>query len=396
MKTSESTQALLNRIVKGIEDTAKARGITPQEVTSIQFFEHVPGVTPWDFRKFQGFAAIKKTYFPIDNKDLAVIRREKEIVKYVRTLENKASGQLVLEQELRKIVQESLQNLPIETIKLEKPKIIEGTGLTIELMLSDLHYGRKSKAFNIKVARERMQRLTTVFLQELDRKKKEGYKVERIIVALIGDIIENFSFHGLESAAASEFGNSRQVQEAITSLYYDTIMPIAKLGYDVFIPCVTGNHDRADVNKTMNNPGENHLTWIVYTALEEYCKIAGLKNVKFEIAKGSYIIHKIYNNNCLYEHGDNCKSNVKRSFETLMSNRGIQNNVTIDFGRFGHFHDYACYDRGRIIVNESLAGQDSYSEVSGYNSKAGQTINYYVNTKKRANSFFYSFPVDLT
>jgi hypothetical protein len=118
--------------------------------------------------------------------------------------------------------------------------------------------------------------------------------------------------------------------------------------------------------------------------------------VKFEITQGAYLIHKIYNNTCLYEHGDNCKSNAKKSLEGLMEARGRQNNTTIDFLRLGHFHEYACYDRGRIIVNESLAGQDSYSEVSGYNSKAGQTINFYVATKKRANSFFYSFPVDLT
>ncbi len=146
----------------------------------------------------------------------------------------------------------------------------------------------------------------------------------------------------------------------------------------------------------MNDPGVNNLTWIIYNALAEYCKLAGLKNVTFDITKGSYIIIDIYGNNSLLEHGDNLKSNAKGSFEKLMEQRGRQHNKTIHFGRFGHWHEYVCYDRGRIIVNESVCGQDSYAEVKGYDSKAGQTINYYVKTKNRPNCFYTSFPVDLS
>ena len=76
-----------------------------------------------------------------------------------------------------------------------------------------------------------------------------------------------------------------------------------------------------------------------------------------------------------------------------MNNRSKQLGKVIDFGRFGHYHEYACYDRGRIIINESVCGQDSYANVLGHSSTAGQTINYYIETKTRPTCFFKSFPV---
>ena len=162
------------------------------------------------------------------------------------------------------------------------------------------------------------------------------------------------------------------------------------------MPAVTGNHDRTEHSRTMQEPGVNNLTWIIYKSLEELCQISGFKNVKFQIPTGSYIILDIYNNTVLYEHGDNVKGTTKKSFETLIENRSRQSGISIDFGRFGHWHDYMCFDRGRIIVNESVCGLDSYASVMGFNSKAGQTINFYVDTKNRPNCFYYSFPVDLT
>jgi hypothetical protein len=385
----------LDKILKGIEHTAKKLNIDPYDVNKSQFFQHVDGVTPWDIRIFGGLSTIKNSYFPQQNKDLAVIRQEKEIIKYVKQLEQKTSGKLLLEEQLTKMVAESLRGLAIEKVKVPKLSPNKGEKMTMEAMISDVHYGKKTDVFNLEVCRNRIREFTKVFLEEMGRKKKEGYNVEKVIVALIGDLIESYTMHGLESAAGCEFGNSQQVQSAITSLYYDLIRPIAETGVEVFVPCVSGNHDRSETNRTMQEPGLNNLTWIIYNSLEEYCKIAGLKNVTFQIARGSYLIGKVYENNILWEHGDNANANTKRGFEALMEQRARQNNVTLHFGRFGHYHEYLCCDRGRIIVNESVCGQDSYAHVKGFNTSAGQTINYYVKTDSRPTCFYYSFAVYL-
>jgi predicted phosphodiesterase len=388
----------LNYIIEVIKETAKELEIPEHEVTKFQVMQRldVNKATGWTIRELGGLAAIKNAYFPQQAKALAVIRQEKEISSYIRKLEKNASEKLVLVENLTEVIAEAVAKLPIEKIKLEKPKAKTGSKMTIELMLSDIHYGKKTPDFNLEICRKRMQTLATVFLHELERKTKEGYNVERIIIALIGDIIESYTMHGLESAVGCEFGNAAQVQSAIVSLYHDIFVPLAKTGIEIYVPCVTGNHDRTEQGRTFNEPGLNNLTWIIYGALEELCKVSGLTNVKFEITKGSYIIGNIYGNTILWEHGDNTKGTNKQAFESLMEQRGRQNNTTIHFGRFGHWHEYAVYDRGRIIVNESVCGMDSYAEVKGYDSKAGQTINFYVETKNRPNCFYHSFPVDLS
>jgi predicted phosphodiesterase len=395
---SKTAKDKLAYILDTIRKTAKELSIPEYQVSKAQFMQQIDEslVNDWTVRQLGGFNTIRNTYFPQQEKELAVIRQEKEISSYVRKLEKTAAEKMVLNENLGKMIRESLKDLKLEKVKLPVLPVRKGQKMTMELMLSDIHYGKKTKTFNLEVCRTRMKNLSTVFLQELQRKTKEGYNVERIILALLGDVIESYTMHGLESAVGCEFGNAQQCQAAITSLFNDVILPIARTGVKIDVPCVTGNHDRTEHSRTMNDPGLNNMTWIIYTSLQELCKTAGLTNVSFEIAKGSYIIGKVYENNILWEHGDNCKSPAKRSFEGLMEQRGRQNNVTVHFGRFGHWHEYAVFDRGRIIVNESVCGMDSYAEVKGFDSKAGQTINFYVETKNRPNCFYHSFAVDLS
>lgn len=383
----------LKKIIEGIQLTADKLGIHPSEVSKAQFMAQISDVTSWDLREVGGIGAVKRNHFPIVSKDLVAIRQQQEVGKYVRELEKKLGEVQLLDSNMRNVINDAVSSLKLEKISVAKPPKLKGRPMTMELMLSDIHYGKKTDKFNLAVCRSRMQDLSKVFLAELERREVEGFNVERVIIALIGDLIESYTMHGLESAAGCEFGNAMQVQAAITSLFHDVIVPIAQTGIQVDVPAVTGNHDRSDMSRTMQLPGENNLTWIIYNSLEELCRASGLKNVKFIIPKGSFVILDIYGNNCLYEHGDNVGANTKQGFEALMERRAKQSNCTLHFGRFGHFHEYACFDRGRIIVNESVCGQDSYAEVKGFRTSAGQTINYYVKTENRPSCFYFSFPV---
>lgn len=385
----------LGKVIKGIQLAADKMGVHPSEVTKAQVLKHVDDITSWDIREVGGIGAVKNAHFPIVSKDLITIRKQKETAKYIRDLEKKLGEKELLGDNMKKVVEDAIGGLKIKSIKLPKAASKKGKKMTMELMLSDIHYGKKTDKFNLEVCRSRMKNLTTVFLEEMERKKLEGFNVEHVIIALLGDIIESYTMHGLESAAGCEFGNAKQVQSAIESLYEDVIVPIASTGVRITIPAVTGNHDRTDTSRTMQLPGESNLTWIIYHSLKMLTEAAGLKNIKFIIPTNSFVILDIYGNNCLYEHGDNATSNNKAGYEGLIEKRARQKDVKIHFGRFGHFHEYAIYDRGRIIVNESVCGQDSYAEVKGFKTSAGQTINYYTETKNRPSSFYYSFPVYL-
>ncbi len=292
----------LEEIKELILEVAENSGMHPQEVTLRQIQAVAPELTEWKLRQFGGLSKIKKN-FPYTHKDLAAIREQDELRRYVSKLERQLGDSKRFQEELKQTLETAVTKIKPKTIKIPKTESNGKRKMTMELMLSDIHYGKLTETFNLEICRNRMRKLTDIFIREFKDNRKL-FDVERIIIALIGDIIESYTMHGLESARSCEFGNAMQVQSAIESILNDVLLPIAKLGVPVDVPCVTGNHDRTDTSKTFHNPGEEHLTWIIYNSLRALCEAHGLENVKFIIPKDSYTVLDIYGNNCLYEHGD--------------------------------------------------------------------------------------------
>lgn len=388
-------QTEYENIVQQLGEAAKVLKIHPHTLTKAQVLQNST-ITDWQLRKHGGLAGIKNANFPLDEKDLALIEQQRDVSRYVNKLEKQLGQKLNLEKRIQESIDKQLSDIKIRNVSIpKKPAVSKNKkNMTMELMLSDIHYGKKTDTFDLEICRIRIRDLVKTFIDEYN-KERQFFNVDNIIIALIGDVIESYSFHGLESARSCEFTDSVQIKEAIESLFNDVILPIAKTGVKITIPAVTGNHDRVELKRTFHNPGETNFTWVIYNSLDLLCKAAKLTNVTMIIPKTSYVILPIYNNYCLYEHGDNSKSNSPDNLLKLMEKRSRQEGKLIDFGRFGHYHEFLCAGRGKIIVNESVPGQDSFSQVNGWDSHAGQTINYYVQTDERPNCFYKSFPVYL-
>lgn len=301
------------------------------------------------------------------------------------------------------LTQDELLKACEDILKEFKPKIstvkkldIDKTKdkMIIEPCLSDIHYGKLTNNFNIKKCRERVRKFTNVLTDEIKRYSK-NYNIEKIMVALLGDIIESETMHGLESARSCEFGNSEQIRVATESLFEDFLLPLSQIGIPIKVNAVRGNHDRVMPNKTFNDPGKHDVTWIIYNLLSFMSKKMGL-NIEFNIPEGFYATDTIFKDVVLYEHYDVLRSLSKKTLSDLMAKRSKQIGKVLSFIRGGHFHEYWCLDRGAMIVNASVCGQDSYADVLGFKSTASQTINYYVDPKnKKRTSFYHSFPVYL-
>lgn len=378
-----------------VRKAAKDNVIHPSNVNLAMLKAQDENITEWALRPFGGITGIKK-YFPVTDKDLAEIKKQKDIQAYINKLEKQLGDQMNFEDQVLKTIRVAVERLNPPKYKIEPFVTIPfKKNMTIELMLSDIHFGKKSEAFDLTVLKTRLAKLTTTFLTELENKKIQGYNVERIIISLLGDIIESYTMHGSESSLSCEFGNPRQIYSSIKVLFDEVLLPIAKLGIPIDVPAVAGNHDRTEVNRTYNNPGENYMTWVIYNCLKDYCEIAGLDHIKFDIPVDGFTVGQIYGHNILFEHLDNVKSTAKGTLDELMTDRSKQLGIQIKMLRGGHWHEYVCYERGRIIINESVCGQDSYAKVKGYASTAGQVINFYVDDKKLPNAFLYSYPVYL-
>lgn len=289
-----------------------------------------------------------------------------------------------------------VSGMPRYVAKIPKVKPTKGVpDMTIEALFSDLHFGKKTKEFDIKVARNRLRTYVNVLLGEIQR-KASAYNVEHLILGWLGDMIENALMHGKESATSCEFGNPEQVRYMVELLFAEVLVPLAATGIPITVIAITGNHDREEERPTFNLPGKNSLTWIGYQAIKMLADQAGLTNVTWRIPEGVYDALDIYGTHVLYEHGDRIKGdNGKKSFLSHMAKRSAQLGLVIKGLRIGHWHEYSCLDNGRVIVNASLCGQDSYADVNGYSSIPGQAVTYYVKTKNRDNSYYHSLLVQL-
>lgn len=397
MSKTKTYDERIEAIKKALQAASEERNEHASYIDKRSFKKHAKEtVTEWDLRSVGGFAAIKKELFPLPDEEIIKQKKNQLATTYINKLQNTLTNSELFQKTLLEDCVEAVAKL--EVPKYKKPKIKKspkGRKMTMEALLSDIHYGKKTKKFNLKILRQRMEEFRDVFLAEMSQKEKTGFDVEKIIVALIGDIIESFTMHGIESAMSCEFGNAEQVQSAIVSLFHDFLRPVAMTGKDIVVIGISGNHDRTDKDKTFNNPGRIYMTWVIYNMLKELCTMSGLDNVSFIIPDESYLVYDIYHSPILYEHGDKLKNTAKNTIENKMASRSRQAGRTIHMARFGHWHEYHCYDRGRAIINESVPGPDSYAQENGYMSTPGQTINFYIETDTRPTSFYYSFPVFL-
>jgi hypothetical protein len=345
------------------------------------------------FRRYENF-------FEADKLEISV-KALQEVTRTKRDNSRKAKENKALlefmddERDLLEKIEDLVQNAKLKPVSI--PKVVadkEKKPMTIELNLSDIHYGKKTETFNLEVCRRRMRDLVRVTLKEIERSKKH-FNVERLIVALLGDIIESETMHGIESSRSSEMSNMEQGQAAIESLFYDVLLPLAKTGLQIDVPAVTGNHDRTEKEKTHVRRGKVHITWIIYNTLKLLCEAKGLTNVTFHIPTGINVLLEIYGDAALYEHYDESKAPTKEALQKLMMKRSKQYKRIIKFMRGGHWHEFTMYGRGEIIVNDSVPGPDGYSDNLGFDSMAGQTLVFYVATKTRPNCFYRVFPVYL-
>jgi len=356
------------------------------------------------FTNQRGFDGIKKIFYAyseITEQPNFHINTIKENIRRKRASSKvaKESRSILDYMENREDILDAIKSV-IKTVASHKFKVPKfkpqksKNNMTLEIMFSDVHYGKKTSKVDVLEIRRRVQKMTRVVIDEINRESK-SFNVHRIILSMIGDVIENADMHGKESVKGSEFGTSRQVFEAIQSIYLDVIVPLANTGLQIDVPAVTGNHDRFDVHKTYNNPGEENLTFVVYKTLELMAQRDGFKNVKFDIVNGVYAHTEIYGNTLVIEHGDEAKNLNRDTLNNMLSKRQTQIGKIVSFYRMGHWHEVTCYGQDKIIVNGSVPGQDSYAEIKGFSSEAIQVLNYYVETKNRPTCFFRSFPIYL-
>lgn len=279
-----------------------------------------------------------------------------------------------------------------------EPKAPNGKKLTVELLLSDLQIGKLMGDYDSEVCQRRVQEWMDVVLDRLIQYARLGYKVERIVLAILGDIIESDKKHS-NSARACDIGTADQMKIAIDILANKIIETLASLHIPLDVVMVTGNHDHDDHGLNMFMPGREHLSWPVYHAVRMITQARGDLDVSFDIPVGSFTTLELYGQTILYEHGVRVPAS-EPGMKKHVGNRIDQLKKFIHMCRIGDKHNICRFNNDRFVVNgaffgDSRAGEE-YSGIAGYDGEPAQLMFAHVQRDNdKRSSIFDSLAIQL-
>jgi hypothetical protein len=284
---------------------------------------------------------------------------------------------------------------PVDYKKFYGP--VAGKPMTVELLLSDLQIGKLAPGYNTPIAKRRLFEFGRAALFQIEKQQAAGYRIERIVLAMIGDIIESDKKHK-NSARATDTGTAEQLADAMESIFLFVIEPLARLGIPMDVVGVTGNHDWDDHGLNMFEPGKQQLSWPMYKSMEFVTKRSGYANVTFTIPEGSYTILDFYGQKVLYEHGVGVSAN-ETSMKAHKIKRSEQEKQHLTYFRMGDKHIVNSFNAGALVVNGSFFGATKggteYSGIAGYDSVPAQWMGFHVPRDDARMTLYDSFTIQL-
>jgi hypothetical protein len=264
----------------------------------------------------------------------------------------------IIYDDILKEIKKGLSALEIPPIPVEFMDTLKSEVEQATLVLSDFHIGLFTKIHNSKKAEKKLAKIVNHFI-----KKCKRLRPKKIVLACIGDFIENTGMHkGQEYSTDLMLGE--QVSECIRLLGQYVYKPLIKLGIPTLSVVVAGNHDRASKDKQCNDIGKAYLTRPIFESMIMLCE--GYDHMKFHLEDGVFCVV----DGCLYEHGDFAKGllSIKGSLAHMARRQG-QCGVKVTRFIHGHLHTEAIFNNGDIISNGTLGAGNPFGEAIGFNTQ---------------------------
>lgn len=256
------------------------------------------------------------------------------------------------------------------------------SGETImEILFSDLQIGKVGQYYNSKIAEQELINYGKTLVSMIKGKQNNFINVEKIVFASLGDTVEDHLKHGVQSAVSTDSGLAQQMSNAITYIWKYVLEPLAEFGVPIEFIGIAGNHGSSEhKGMDMYKAGLYSYDYVIYKALEGYCKVAGYDHVKFIIPEGCFGFTEIYGRYTIYEHGY-FNSATEKSMEDQMKKRGRQIKKHVEYFRCGDMHHSCSYDNHKMVLNGAFFGTDTegleYSGVLGFNSIPSQIVMFH-------------------
>lgn len=221
--------------------------------------------------------------------------------------------------------------------------------------------------YNIEISKRRVELYFKRLLYMITQARKSGYRVDTLVLALLGDFITGYIHEELEEV------NELTPVQATLVIQELLIKGISALSEDgklkkIIIPCINGNHGRTTKRKRYTTGYKNSYEWLMYNNIRDlFARIGGFNNVEFIVPESEFIYLNLFGYINKFSHGDhfNYQGGIG-GLEVPLKKWILRENAVIktDMSWIAHWHQYIVLNKVR--VNGSLIGYNSYARAFGF------------------------------
>lgn len=237
---------------------------------------------------------------------------------------------------------------------------------TAVLVMTDIHYGKKTETFNPESCKERLFAVG----ERIERIKSclTGYNFDKLVTFMLGDVNDGTMIYATQPHHQAET-NVEEQAEQLTDILQEWFLKQQKVWGNIEIECIPGNHGRSGF--THENANWDIVTYkYLQHKLRDYnipVRTNRKKNAfirKVEIRKHNYLLY----------HGHDIKSYANIPWYGIMMRIARWNTTKlapIDVVVMGHFHTSGTwkFNQIEVMLSGTLITDDDWAlQTLGYES----------------------------
>ncbi len=314
-----------------------------------------------------------------------IYRLEKELQQYKKAIKE-AKTNIVSSDDVKHLIA-GINNIGF---KNEIPEWVDNDSkkLVPVVCLSDIHIGEVVEegdvgfgdSYNTDLAHEYADKVINDFIGIC--KINMNYDYDGVVLILGGDILAGNNMHNMDDT------NDRTAMQQVIeggNLIIRAINNLHKNFGKVFVPAVTGNHDRLDGSRYTRTKQrtENSLGMMTYYYVQQH--FADNDEVSIVTDKSDEVLFSINGHRFNLQHGDTIKGGngiggvavpILRARAKKLT-AAVAVNKAFDTLIIGHFHQSISLT-GLIVMN-SLKIYDEYSKMLGFSYSRPGSTSFFVN-----------------
>lgn len=227
---------------------------------------------------------------------------------------------------------------------------IKSNNRSLVLMISDVHWGKKAKTFNMDIADQRILSIPEILYNRILP------DFDEIVVLLLGDLVEGEDIHSSQNSV-NEAPTITAYKRGTRTIWRFLLLLKELFNVPIRVETDPGNHGRQSKSANPKTNWDN----AIYESLAMISEFSGEEGIFINVNLEDFCVVEVKNKKILLSH-----KGVKHAGTPAMTSKigGWAISKDIDIVAHGHWHSYAfdSYIDKLRISNGSVVGPDDLAE----------------------------------